>query len=454
MATPTVPLGEFGTTGLRRWAGFIREEFLAQLQGARGMRVYREMRDNSAIVGACLAAIEMLIRQVSWSVAPFSEESADRDRAEFLETCLSDMSFTWADTISEHLTMLPYGFAFHELVYKIRGGDVNDPARRSRYSDGRVGWRKIPLRGQDTLDPVLPWVLDANGGIQGMRQLAPPDYRTREIPIDKALLFRARTEKNNPEGRSVLRNAYFSWYFSKKIAEIEGIGIARDLTGIPIGWIPLECFGADATANAKATKTMMESIVTTVARDEQEGLVLPLDYVAGTSNKRFDLTLLSSGGKRQFDTNTITERYERRIAMTMLADFVLMGHEQVGSFALSSDKTALFAVALGGWLDSITETYNTHAIPRLVRLNGWPTDRCPRLQHGDIEAPNLAALGDYISKCYGAGFQWDWDAGVDAHLRRVAGLPKPGKRPPAAPVEEPAEPPEPTEPGEAPPAEE
>jgi hypothetical protein len=33
--------------------------------------------------------------------------------------------------------------------------------------------------------------------------------------------------------------------------------------------------------------------------------------------------------------------------MTVLADFVLLGHQQVGSFALSSDKTKLFSMAVG-----------------------------------------------------------------------------------------------------------
>ena len=51
-------------------------------------------------------------------------------------------------------------------------------------------------------------------------------------------------------------------------------------------------------------------------------------------------------------------------------------------------------VALGRWLAGI---------PRLVSINGWPTDRCPKLFRGDIEAPNLAALEDYISKLSGAG---------------------------------------------------
>lgn len=443
---PSPPLVELGTTGLKRSSGFIREEFLRELQGQRGMKAYREMRDNSAIVGACLGAIEMLIRQVSWCVEPYdSAITEDQKRADFVDTCRTDMSSTWQEVISENLTMLPYGFAYHELVYKERGGDVNDPTRRSKYSDGLVGWRKIPLRAQDSLAPVQPWIIDEAGGIQAMRQQAEPDFKLRTIPIEKALLFRPRTEKNNPEGRSVLRNAYFSWYFAKRIMEVEGIGIARDLAGLPVGWIPIECFDPDATPQARGVKEAMETIVQNVSRDEQEGVLLPLDYQPGTSNKRYDFTLLTTGGRRQFDTSVIIERYERRIAMTMLADFVLMGHEQVGSFALSSDKTALFAIALGGWLDAITEVYNTFAIPRLFALNGWPIDRCPRLKHGDIESPNLAALGDYISKLYGAGFQWGGDKELEAHLRRVASLPKPSMPEPA---------PAPAEPGAPPPAEE
>ncbi len=411
---------EIGTSGLKRSGGIIAEEFLPELRGPRAMRAYREMRDNSAVVGACLGAIEMLIRQVSWHVEPASQDAQDLKRAEFVETCLHDMSSTWAETLGEILTMLPYGFAYHEVVYKRRTGDQNDPSKRSRYSDGLVGWRKIPLRGQDTL---LEWVIDEAGGIQAMRQQAAPDYRVREIPIGKALLFRAKSEKNNPEGRSILRNAWHSWYYAKKISEIEGIGIERDLAGLPIAYIPAECMLPDATAAQKATKAAVEEIVTNIRRDEQEGVVFPQQYDE-RGNPRYKLELLTTGGSRQFDTSKIVERYERRIAMTMLADFVLMGHENVGSFALSSDKTALFAVALGGWLDGIQDIFNAHAVPRLVAINGWPTDHCPKLLHGDIEAPNLAALGDYISKLKGAGMELFPNEALENHLLRVAELPR------------------------------
>jgi hypothetical protein len=419
---------EIGVTGLRRFGGHVHEEFLPELRGTRAMKAYREMRDNSAIVGACLSAIEMLIRQVSWSVEPASQQGEDLRRGEFLESCLSDMSFTWAETLGEILTMLPFGFAYHEIVYKRRLGEANDPSRRSKHTDGLVGWRKIPLRGQETL---LSWGFDDAGGVQAMRQLAPPDYRLREIPISKALLFRAKSEKNNPEGRSILRNAWLSWYYVKRISEIEGIGIERDLAGLPIAYIPAECLLPDATLQQKATRIAVEEIVTNIRRDEQEGVVFPQQFDE-RGNPRYKLELLTTGGSRQFDTSKIIERYERRIAMTMLADFVLMGHENVGSFALSSDKTALFAVALGGWLDSIGDIFNQHAVPRLMLINGWPAERAPKLVHGDIEAPNLAALGDYISKLYSAGMQLFPDQGLENHLRRVAGLPRrTGKMSPA-----------------------
>jgi hypothetical protein len=411
---------EIGTSGLKRSGGIISEEFLPELRGARAMRAFREMRDNSAVVGACLGAIEMLIRQVSWHVEPASQDAEDVKRAEYVETCLHDMSSTWPETLGEILTMLPYGFAFHEVVYKRRLGDQTDPSKRSRYSDGLVGWRKIPLRGQDTL---LDWVIDEAGGIQAMRQQAAPDYRVREIPIGKALLFRAKSEKNNPEGRSILRNAWHSWYYAKKIAEIEGIGIERDLAGLPIAYIPAECMLPDATAAQKATKAAVEEIVTNIRRDEQEGVVFPQQYDE-RGNPRYKLELLTTGGSRQFSTSEIVERYERRIAQSLLADFVLMGHEAVGSYALSDSKTSLFSVALEGWVDSIEGVFNQHGIPKLVALNGWPTDRCPKLAHGDIQTPNLAALADYISKLQGAGVNLLPDDALEGYLRRVAGLPR------------------------------
>ncbi len=104
-----------------------------------------------------------------------------------------------------------------------------------------------------------------------------------------------------------------------------------------------------------------ESIVTNIRCDSREGLVLPPGW---------ELTLLSAGNRRTFDTNEIIERYDKRIASTVMADFILLGQGDNGSWALSSDKTRLFSLAIGTYLDIICETFNSQGIPRLIDLNG------------------------------------------------------------------------------------
>ena len=76
-----------------------------------------------------------------------------------------------------------------------------------------------------------------------------------------------------------------------------------------------------------------KKMVRGVRRDENEGLVLPTQYDPDTKQPLFDFELMSSGGTRQFDTNSIISRYEQRILMSVLADFILVGHEDTGSYS-------------------------------------------------------------------------------------------------------------------------
>ena len=137
-------------------------------------------------------------------------EQRMREEAEFVAGCMNDMSISWQDTINNILSMLVYGFSYHEIVYKRRSG-LQDDGNSSQFNDGRIGWRKLPMRSQDT---VYEWNFDHSGGIEGMTQMNPiagtgPVF----IPIEKALLFRTTTKLNNPRGKSILRSAYTSWYY-------------------------------------------------------------------------------------------------------------------------------------------------------------------------------------------------------------------------------------------------
>src|SRR5213075_1301948 len=116
------PLLELGSTGLRRAAGYVDEEFLPHLRGRKAIGVYREMSENDAIVGALLFAITMLVRQVQWQVIPAGKTADDAAAARLLETCMDDMSHSWADFITECMSALIFGWSWHEIVYKRRCG--------------------------------------------------------------------------------------------------------------------------------------------------------------------------------------------------------------------------------------------------------------------------------------------------------------------------------------------
>lgn len=131
-----------------------------------------------------------------------------------------------------------------------------------------------------------------------------------------------------------MRNAYRPWYFKRRIQEIEAIGIERDLAGLPVFHAPDGTdIWDDTDPDMVKINAALTKMVKSVRRDEYEGLVLP---------HGFEFELVSTGGARQFDTNAIINRYDTKIAMTVLADFLMLGHNKVGSFALSSDKTELF----------------------------------------------------------------------------------------------------------------
>ncbi|MBC7340836.1 MAG: hypothetical protein H5U02_00015 [Clostridia bacterium] len=409
---------ELGSTGLSRWGGNIYEEWLPDLQGIKAIKVYREMSDNDPVIGAILFAIKMLCRQVTWRVEAAGTGNADREAARFLEECIYDTSHSWQDFIGEVLSMLIYGFSVFEIVYKRRMGDSQDPKKRSKYNDGRIGWRKFSIRSQDT---IREWVFDEEGGIQGIRQVAPPDYRQQEIPIEKLLLFRTESVKNSPQGRSLLRNCYKPWFFKKNVEIIEGMGIERDLAGLPVVWVPPNV-ASPGTDQERQALQAFKDLVTKVRRDQQEGIVMPLAYDE-KGNKLYDFTLLSTGSRRQFDTSAIIQRYNTQIAQTVLADFIMLGTQKVGSFALASSKTELFAVALGAFLDEIEDVLNTHAIPRLFKLNDFKVENYPEIRHGDVESVDLEELGNFISKLAGAGATLFPNKELEKYLLEAANLP-------------------------------
>ena len=402
---------EIGNTGLRESSGAIYEEFLPKLQWPRAGAVYQEMSYNDPVITAILLCSRQLIRKVEWSVEAASKSAADVEAAEFLETCMNDMSTTWSAFIDDLMSFFEYGWSYMEIVYKKRNGPKGKKGS-SKYDDNRIGWRKISGRSQTTLHS---WDIDEYGTIRGMRQYTSSGIVF--IPIERALLFRTTTARNNPEGKSFLRGAYRPWYFKKHIEEVEGIGIERDLAGLPVITAPagLDLFDKD-NPKAVETKNNALKLVSSIRRDKNEGIVL---------SDGWKIDLLSSNSNRQFDTNAVINRHDQRIAITMLSDIVMMGGDKVGSFALAKTKESMLAAALDAQLANVVDILNEIAIPRLFALNTFTgLSGLPKFKVTSVITPNLTELGNFIKALSGAKMPLFPDIDLENYLRRLVNFPE------------------------------
>jgi hypothetical protein len=323
--------------------------------------------------------------------------------------------------MTEFLTALQYGWAWQEKIYKIRRGpEYRMPQLHSKYTDGRVGIHRIALVAQESLQE---WEWDDDGELLAMVQRPPPPFTgLRTIPREKCLHVRFRYRLDNPEGHSVLRVPYTSWYFHKNFQFVEAVGIERDLAGYPVAEVPPEILESEAPED-KAVVDANKDLVRKIKRDEYEGVVIPAETSSDGSPTGYRLRLLNSGGRRPADVDPVLRRLDSRIAMAMLAEFLVVGLDKAGSYSLHSDKTSLFTTSLGAILDERDRQWNDEVIPELMELNGIDKRLTPKMKHGDIEKVDLAALGSFLQAATGSGVV-TIDEDLEQWTRKRSGLPE------------------------------
>lgn len=420
------PLSELGGTGLKHYNGSVYEDEIERnLQWPNCIKVYAEMERDSIIYGA-LYAVKQFIKSSEWRVEEYTgpdKPTNATEHAEFIRTCLDDMSKPWSETLDEILSCLIYGFSVHEIVYKKRlGMQQKNKKFKSKHNDGLIGWRKFPIRSQDT---ITDFRFDEHGELTGIRQQDMWNRIDVWIPDDRYMLFRTSSYKDNPRGVSVLRSAYRAYHFRKNIEVQEAIGVERDLSGVPILRVPSEILDPDADIDQKKVRRMYEIMGQNLKRNDQSFLLMPSDIYGNDENGSgqyiYDVSLLSSSGSRQVQTGPVIERYDRRIMQSMLTDFLLMGGQSVGSYSLASSKVDAFQTALVSYLDNIAVQLNEKAIPLLFEANGWDAAKTPKLVHNGVDTANLEVLADYVKKLSESG-ALTLDEGIENDLRKAAGF--------------------------------
>jgi hypothetical protein len=401
-----------------RW-GLRQDEFLADLRGERGIKRLREMASNDAIVGAILSAMELMLRAI-----PVRVEGGSATARELVDYSINNMeSQSFEMFLSDVLSFLPYGFSLFEIVAR----------RPSENPNGWVTLKKLAPRAQWTIES---FDTTENGDILGVWQTA--TTRSGYIPYNRLLHFRTASRQNDPAGLSVLRNAYLSWYFSRRIQEIEAIAIERELNGLPLVRIPSEYLAPDATDAQRALVTQISTIARDVKRNEQGFIVIPSDVYEDadgkmTTTRLVDFELIASQGTRDISTHEVIIRYQQDMARSALADFVMLGVNDRGSFALSKSKADLFLQALTGYVSAIATVLNKKLVPKLLQWNGIPLSEAPTITFGRVAPIDLTELGNFIQRVGGVGIDLT-DEDSQTFLREAAGIPGDAQPPRPAPT--------------------
>lgn len=395
--------GEEGGTGLKGaepYSGWLYEEYLPQLRGWSGARFFKQMADDDPTCGAIIFALKMLMKKVVWRVdaatsTPEGQLAQERVHAMLYE----DMAHPWAQYVDEAASMLTYGYSPHEIIWKRCTGENKDPMQSSRFDDGAWAPAALPIRSQET---IWRWIFDiqGKGNILGFEQIR-VGFPNAVVPMSKALLNRTESVRNNPEGRSVLRNAYKPYLRKNVIEEAEG-RLALRSAGVVDIRIPAKYMDYGAGQQEKQIFNYYKSVADKMAQDRQGSAVLPSDRDE-KGNLLYDMKYVVADVRELKDYSAIVERYDARIAVSVLADFLLLGTKNVGSWALADSKTSLFVLAVEGFLGVIKDQINHVLLPKTWRLNGWDRAYMPKVAHGTVQKADLAVLGPFLQSIAAAG---------------------------------------------------
>lgn len=400
---------EVGYSGLRMFDGVTAEETMRELNFPRSNKVFKEMSYHPAINTALSLYNSMIGKATFRFVPPKDATVREVKQAEMVESMFTDMDRPIEEVMIDIMTMATYGFCVLEKVYKIR-----KKSKGSLYDDGIVGIKKLAYRSQESIDK-FEFDDDGNNIVavkQNLSLIADPYLRYSRrphteiiLPREKFLLFNMGRNTSNPYGQSPLRDVYVPWKYLTSIEELEAMGVAKDLQGLPVLYLPAQYMSEDASPEQKAIFDQFKNVIRNLQQNSQSGVILPSAVDPDTRAQLFKLELLSTeGGKKSYDTTKVKDYYRAMIFIGMNADILLMGNTETGSFALGSLKSSLTGSFVESVLQRIVRVFNDDLIKQVYELNGWDVSRRCKMDYEGFEDTNLDEFSKAIQRIGAVGY--------------------------------------------------
>lgn len=414
---PPIVYGETGYTGLVTLGGKVWDDCSHELRWPHAYHTFKEMSLDGA-VHPSLDFVESKVAEATWKVRiPKGYEKELKEKAAFLEQCMNDMEHSWTNFIKEAVSFNRYGFCANEIVFRYRNTKYG-----SKYNDGLVGLRKLPIRSQGTIAqwewknsgreidgfwqrvvvPAPTSDVISDGGWDAIRVRAQLELTVfKYIPRKKFLLFRHNPQNDSPSGTSPLCGVWQSWKMKQAYQEAEAIGTAQDNNAFKILYLPPEYLVEDRDDDKAQAFAMYQKMLENAHQAKQSGFILPL-MVDTEGNRMFDFDIKNISGQKSYDVNKIIERYSREIQVGLFADVLSMGGNG-GSYSLADAKSSQLETAVKSRLNEFKDQLNHHLAPTLFEQNGWSTEVMPFF---DYETPNQETMDDkgkYVQRTKAVG---------------------------------------------------
>ena len=226
------------------------------------------------------------------------------------------------------------------------------------------------------------------------------------IPVSKLAIFTDSSDPINPFGISVFDHIYEEWRFKTLVKEILLTGVAKDLAGTPIFYVPsIIMEEAEADVNSWQANFLkdLDNQAANLHNGDQTYIRLPSDPHEGTSSLReFEVKFLGiEGSGKGFNLVEILEQSKKAIYNAFGAANLLAGENGGGSYNLIEGQNSNHAFTVKRAVTLIEEVWNKDIFPQLFRLNEWklsPKDM-PKFKAGSVQEVSIEEFSKGIQRC-------------------------------------------------------
>lgn len=372
-----------------------------ELIGSRRWKTAQDMLANISIIAAGLRYQLNLTARPKWKLEPADESDEAKKAAEFGQDIIESTDRSWSRIVRNAAMYRYHGFGIQEWI-------------ASKRDDGKIGIQTIESRPQHT---IKRWDTDANGGVVGVWQTDPITSRELYLPRQKIVYLVDDMFTDRPDGMGLFRHLVDPSNRLRQFLRLEGIGFQRDLTGIPVGRVPLAEINA-LVAKGEITQpqadAMIEGIrdfVSIESKSDTTGLIFDSATYHGKTEQgenisnvmKWGLELLTGEATNVDKLGEAVRRIEFEMALIIGVSSLLTGREGEGSRALSEDQSRNLYLTVNQTLRDMAEAFDRDVMGPVWAMNGLDEKFRPKLTTEDASFKDVEQIAATLQKMAAAG---------------------------------------------------